>query len=271
MESRAELYYLTNQNEKASRDIAELLLLDIEKTASFEKINEAKTADNKPHELSEINFANIFDQASQHRWINDLQYNKVSAQRFDNATVRESFNDGFLLLKQKPYYEELIQLLAIYFETAIPNYLGSEYNYWKINCLPIYHREENCVIRIDINGIPVLSIAEEEGNSLSFEILGSKLPYLNYLMQNGVDLFVNEVSAYKCEVNELFSNKTEGDIIRFFINKEAFKDALDNPLLLSSMRLFNLRMLNNVGNQVTYIRKPYHCLDLADAIINSLE
>lgn len=42
---RAELYYLTNQNEKASRDIAELLSTDIESIAFIEKLNEVRKSD----------------------------------------------------------------------------------------------------------------------------------------------------------------------------------------------------------------------------------
>lgn len=108
----------------------------------------------------------------------------------------------------------------------------------------------------------------EKDKSLSFMLYASKLPYIRHLKQSGVESFVNQISPFKFELREVFTEKTEGDIIALFLYQEEFKGALDNPLVLSSMRLFNLRMMNNVGKEITYIRKPAHCLDLADIILN---
>lgn len=220
--------------------------------------------------LKQINFANIFSETYQKRWIDDLNYNKLSGQKFDNTVVRESFEDRFLLFKEKPYYEELIQLLAIYLQSAIPNYLASEYNYWTITCLPNHLKKAGCVLRININSVPVLSIFEQKDELLSFMIYASKMPYLKYLKQNGVDSFVKQITLFNFAPREAFTEKTEGDEIAMLLNQTAFKEALNNPLALSSMRLFNLRMMNNVGKEIKHIRKPYHCLDLADAVIDRL-
>lgn len=360
LELRTELYYHTNQNEKASRDIAELLSTEIDKIEEIESLNSARRAEFlnirsldetlkfsdigfaklqdercsgiyilefsnneyyigqakkiktrikqhnknysdigniyfKPVEvdsllseesktisifeanslrirnLKQIDFINIFNEACQQRWISDLNYNKLSGHKFDNTVVRESFRDRFLLFKEKPYYEELIQLLATYFQSTIPNYLASEYNYWTITCMPNHLEKAGCVSRININSVPVLSIFVEKDKSLSFMIYASKLPYLRYLRQYDVDSFVNQISIFKFGLRDAFTEKTEGDEIAMLLNQAAFKDALDNPLALSSMRLFNLRMMNNVGKVITYIRKPSHCLDLADTVIDLIE
>lgn len=360
LKQRAELYYLTNQNEKASRDIAELLLIEGDEIEEIESLNSARVAEFsniksldetlkfsdigfaklqdekcsgvyilefsnseyyigqakkihtrikqhnknysdigniyfKPVEvdsllleesktitifeanslrirnLKQINFVNVFNEACQQKWISDLNYNKLSGHKFDNTVVRESFRDRFLLFKEKPYYEELIQLLATYFQSTIPNYLASEYNYWTITCMPNHLEKAGCVSRININSVPVLSIFVEKDKSLSFMIYASKLPYLRYLRQYDVDSFVNQISIFKFGLRDAFTEKTEGDEIAMLLNQAAFKDALDNPLALSSMRLFNLRMMNNVGKEITYIRKPSHCLDLADTVIDLIE
>ncbi|NLD23441.1 MAG: GIY-YIG nuclease family protein [Bacteroidales bacterium] len=357
---RVELYHLTNQNEKASRDIAELLSTEIDKIEEIESLNSARVAEfsnikslDKTHEFSDIgfvnlqdekcsgvyilefsnneyyigqakkintrikqhnknysdirtiyfkpvevdlllseenktistfetnslrirnlkqiDFTNIFNEACQQRWINDLNYNKLSGQKFDNTIVRESFKDRFLLFKEKPYYEEVIQLLSAYFKSTIPNFLASEYNYWTITCLPNHLKKAGCISRVNINAVPVLSIFEEEDKPLSFMIYASKLPYLRYLKQNGVDSLVNQITPFKFALRDVFIEKTEGDVIALLLNQAAFKDALDNPLVLSSLRLFNLRMMNNVGKETKYVRKPTHCLDLADTIINLIE
>lgn len=360
LKQRAELYYLTNQNEKASSDIAELLSTEIDKIEEIESLNSARRPEfsniltlgktlefsdigfaklqdeecsgiyllefsnneyyigqakkistrikqhNKNYSdirsiyfkrvevdsllleesktisvfeanslrlrnLKQISFTNIFNEACQQRWKSDLNYNKLSGQKFDNTVVRESFEDRFLLFKAKPYYEDLIQLLATYFMSAIPNYLASEYNYWTITCMPNHLKKEMCVSRININAVPIISIFEEKDKSLSFMIYASKLPYLSYLKLNEVDSFVNQISPFKFVLREAFTEKTEGDEVTLLLNQEEFKGALNNPLMLSSMRLFNLRMMNNVGKEIKHIRKPYHCLDLADAVIDLLE
>ena len=219
-----------------------MLTKDIEKLACFEKINEAKKFDNKSNVAGEINFADIFDEASQQRWISDLNYNILSDQKFDNTDVRKNLNDRLLFFKEKPYYEELIQLLANYFQAAIPNYLA-------IHFLTNNQREETSVVKIIINDISVLSVNEEDDNSLSFKIFASKLPYLNYLIENGFDGFVNKISDYKIDVRDSLKDNDEGDVIVLYLNAEQFKEALVSPLLLSSMRLFNLRMMNKVAER----------------------
>ncbi len=244
----------------------ESLLSEESKTISIFETNSLRIRN-----LKQINFANIFNHACQQRWIDDTNYNKLSGQKFDNTVVRGSFSDRFLLFKEKPYYEELIQLLATYFQSAIPNYLASEYNYWTITCLPNHLKKENCISRININSVPVLSIFEQKDKSLSFMLYASKLPYLKYLKKNGVDSFVKQISSFKFALRDAFTEKTEGDEIAIFLNQEEFKEAFNNLLVLASIRLFNLRMMNNVGKEIKHIRKPTHCLDLVDTIVELLE
>lgn len=269
LDLRANMYYLTNQNEKASRDIAELLLEDADYLADIEKLNEPKKYNNnKPNVEGEIDFANIFDETSQHRWINDLSYNKLTGPKFDNEVVRESYKDSFLLFKEKPYYQELIKILAAYMECAIPNYLASEYNYWTISCKPNKQNEAAHIVTIDINYAAVLLIYVDKDNSLLIDLKVSKLPYLNYLLQHGVDSFVNKTLAYEFEHYTFMKDYDKGDDMQINLNQEQFKEAINDPLVLSSIRLYTLRMMNNVGNDKKNTRKPSHCLDLADAIIN---
>ena len=66
---RVELYHLTNQNEKASRDIAELLSTEIDKIEEIESLNSARVAEfsnikslDKTHEFSDIGFVNLQDE-----------------------------------------------------------------------------------------------------------------------------------------------------------------------------------------------------------------
>jgi len=81
---------------------------------------------------------------------------------------------------------------------------------------------------------------------------------------------IHQIPNIRLELRNAFEEKTEGDEIVLLINKEYFQDALNNSLVLSSIRIFNLRMMNNVGKEIKYRRKAFHCLDLSDLIISRL-
>jgi tetratricopeptide (TPR) repeat protein len=220
--------------------------------------------------LKQIEFLNIFDNNCQFEWINNINFNCLSGNKFNNEDVRVKFKEKFQNLKEKPYFEELILLLSNYFKKSIPNYVASEFNYWNITCMPNYLKEENCITRININEVPVLSVFEGVDESLTFLVFVSKLPYLRYLKENPVNSLLDQISDFRLDVGDDFEEKTEGDGISLWINQKDFFNALDNQLVLSSIRLFNLRMMNNVGKKSKFRRTPYHCLDLSDFIINRL-
>lgn len=244
---------------------ADLLLLEENNTIKIFETNNLRIRN-----LKQVEFLNIFNESNQHKWISDIKFNSLTGSKFDNEEIREKFKDRFIILKKKPYFENLIQLLSKYFKSAIPNYLASEFNYWNITCLPNYLKKTNCITRININAVPVLSVFEESDKSLMFMIYASKLPYLRFLNQNSIDSLLDQSATFRFELRDAFEEKTERDEITFLINQENFQNAMDNPLLLSSIRLFNLRMMNNVGKEVKYRRKAFHCLDLSDSIINRI-
>jgi len=153
-----------------------LLLIEENKTISNFEINNLRIRN-----LKQLEFLNIFNEINQYKWISDIKFNFISGMKFDNESVRKTFKDRFFLLKEKSYFEDVITLLSNYFELSIPNYLGSEYNYWNITCFPNYLKKDNCISRININAVPVLSIFEETDNSLIFMVYASKLQILRYL------------------------------------------------------------------------------------------
>jgi len=181
--------------------------------------------------LKQLEFLNIFNESNQHKWISDLNYNTLTGSKFDNVVVREKFKDRFLILKEKPYFEDLVQLLSKYLKSAIPNYLASEFNYWTITCLPNYLKEANCISRININAVPILSVFEESDKSLTFMVYASKLPYLRLLNQNGSDSLLDQIPTLRLDLRDAFEEKTEGDEISLLINQDYFKSALKAPNL----------------------------------------
>lgn len=177
-----------------------------------------------------------------------------------------------MVLKEKPYYEKLVSSLSKFLKLTIPNYIASEFDYWNITCLPKYLKDENCIIRININAVPVLSIFEQPSRSLSFMIYASKLPYMRFLKEaNTLRPLFDLFPKLKIDLRNAFEDRTEGDEITLLIDGLDFQDVLDNQLVLSSIRLFTLRMMNRTGKEEKYRRSISHCLDLSDAIIDRIE
>ena len=219
--------------------------------------------------LKQVEFLNVFDEVQQEKWVSNLTYNTLIGSKFNNDDVRNKLKDRYLKLKEKLYFKEIINLLRKYIKSAIPNYLASEFNYWNITCLPNYLKKINCIIRININSVPVLSVFEEPDNTLTFMLYVSKVPFLKYLKQNNDSfrLLSETIPSLRIDLRNAFEEKTEGDEITVLINQEDFQNALENELLISSIRLFNLRMMNKTGREEKYRRAVSHCLDLSDKIL----
>ncbi len=219
--------------------------------------------------LKQIDFLNIFNYENQENWIKNNKYNSLTGSKFNNDNVRNKLKDRYLKLIEKPYFEELIKLLRYYFKLTIPNYLASEYNYWNITCLPNYLKKTKCLTRININSVPVLSVFEEPDYILTFMLYVSKLPFLKALKQNidSLKILSETLPSLRFDLTNGFDEKTEGDEIKFLINQIDFQKALECELLVSSIRLFNLRMMNKTGKDEKYRRTASHCLDLSDKIL----
>lgn len=222
----------------------------------------------KIRNLKQIDFANIFSESRQQKWINDLSYNISEGIKFKNEEVREQFKERYLLLEQKRYFNEFVDLLKRYIKLTIPNYIASEYNYWSITCLPNYLKESNIISRININSVPVLSVFEESDETLLFMLYVSKLPFLEALKQNkNLVSYIENLPSLRIRHSNAFIDQTDGGELVLIMHQNDFDNVLQNKLLLSSMRLFNLRMMNKVGKEEKYRRSVRHCLDLADRIL----
>ncbi len=221
--------------------------------------------------LKQVKFSNLFHHSCQLNWVNDLSFNYLSGTKYDNELVREKFADRFIKLKAKPYFLKFTSLVSVYIKNAIPNYLASEYNYWCITCLPIWLPKENSVSRININAVPVLSISSNDGNSLQVMLMVSILPFIEYLKNNlPFKNFFENIPSLKIDICDAFEN-AEGDIIRLRFEEKEFINAINNNVILSSIRLFNLRIMNKAGDESKFTRERFHCLDLADYIMQSID
>ena len=99
----------------------------------------------------------------------------------------------------------------------------------------------------------------------------SKLPFLRYLQSKlSFDALFENIPSLMFEMRDAFE-VAEGDELALFVEERDLKNALSNEVILSAIRLFNLRMMNKVGKEQGYRRTVSHCLDLSDFIIDGQE
>ena len=104
-------------------------------------------------------------------------------------------------------------------------------------------------------------------SNLSVVLFASKAPFLSTLQEKAgfQDIFA-ELSTLHFQCNESFANAWP-DEIRVCCQQEDFVGILNNEVLLSSIRCFNLRMMKNMENEEASRRPPSHCLILADVVM----
>ncbi len=217
--------------------------------------------------LKQIDFKNIFNNTHQNEWITNSEYNYLSGSKFHNEKLRAKYSERFKLLQSKSYFLKLVSIATIYVKATVPNYIASEYNYWNITCLPKYLVKENCISRININGVPVISFFANQDGTFNIMLFVSKLPFLNWLQrEKHFDALFDNISSLKLEIRNAFE-VTEGDEITLFIEESDFINAINNEVIRSAIRLLNLRMMNKIGKEDEYRRSVAHCLDLSDLIV----
>ena len=261
------------QHFKTYKDIQSILFkpLDINQLTDYENkmINKFEKEGCRIRNLKQLNFRNLFDFETQQKWLKNKSFNFISGTKFENESVRKKFSDRFFILKSKAYYEELISQLSIYFDKCLPNYLASEFNYWNITCFPKYLKKENCILRINVNDVPILTVLELENNSFEFMIFCSILPFLKKIDEKiGLNQILKDVPNTTIDVEDNFEEQAKGDLLRLIIKKSDFLKSLENKTILTAIRTFNLRMLNSIGKEEKFRRSTSHCLDLSDVIIS---
>lgn len=263
------------QHYKKYEDILNTYFIFIEQELLLDKENEVISLFEmnrfRIRNLKQINFLNLFNMDNQLQWKKNYEYNKVDGIKFDNSNLRQEFSERYKLLKNKKYFKSLIKMLSIYIYKTIPNFIASEFNYWNITCMPKYLKKDNCISRININSVPILSIFEKSEDSIYFMLFISKINILKYLkIKKNLHTILEEFPSLRLQLREAFFEKTNNDEVTLIIDQNEFIELLNNPIIISSIRIFNLRMMNNVGKEIDYRRKISHCLDLSDFVIRNI-
>lgn len=217
--------------------------------------------------LKQISFENHFGEEHYLKWKTDLEYNYNKGKKFDNQAIRDKYRSRFEIFKRHKDFNSIAKFLNLYIKRTIPNYIAGEYNYWSLSCLPNYPNKGESLCRININNVPVLSLFDEN-DSVVIMLYASKLPFLNFINDSGlVFSLVKTIPSFRIELRDAFEDFAKGDDIAFFFNLKDCEAALNNDLILSSIRNFNIAMHYAVGKEREYRRVISHCPDLVDYVL----
>jgi tetratricopeptide (TPR) repeat protein len=216
--------------------------------------------------LKQINFRSIFDDAHQRKWLAEVSYQHAMLQSVKCRKVNKDQISRFEKLKSMPCYQDFLRITSLYIINTIPNFSVGEYNYWCISCMPKFLIKDNWISRININSMPVFSIRLTDNFDLEVMFFVSMLPYCSYLRENGgFNGQFNGIPSLRFEIREPFDG-ADNEEITLHVNSRDFKNLIDNKIILQSMRMFNLRMMNKIGDTKTVRRTPSHNGLLAAAI-----
>jgi len=218
--------------------------------------------------LKQISFENHFSEEHYLKWKTDLEYNHIKGKKFDNQAIRDKYRSRFEIFKRHKDFNIIAKFLNLYIKRTIPNYIAGEYNYWSLSCLPNYPNKGESLCRININNVPVLSLFDDDDGAVVIMLYASKFPFLNFIDDGGlVFSLVKTIPSFRIELRDAFEESAKGDDIAIFFNLENYEAALNNDLILSSIRNFNIAMHYAVGKEREYRRVISHCPDLVNYVL----
>ncbi|MDX1994455.1 MAG: hypothetical protein SF029_18880 [bacterium] len=214
-------------------------------------------------------FDEVMPPQQQEQWVNDVNFVISTGQRADEPELRRKYKDRYAKLVQKPYAEEMIQVIRQYVQTCIPTYLSSEMYYWNVSCL-LEKRANNMLIysRVCIYWQEVFTVGTINGEPFfSWHLARSPLE-INVKLKRGTLTTLNPALFLKHPLHaHLHTYKPGGqDQINLQLDGsiEAALNVLHEPTILYAIRRFNLNLMRK-GLNIYY---KYHCFDLADRLVN---
>jgi hypothetical protein len=206
----------------------------------------------------ESDFDLVMPPEEQERWLDDLGYVDDGGERLIDPELRRRYRERFQRFLDMPRAEEALDVLRTYIKVGVPAIRRGEVSFWACSCLPtndVYSRvniywQEVFTVSTSLNDLWFsLHLARsplEQGFGNRESPLLKRHPTLRYIdhryVPGGQDQTKVEVRGVR-----------------------AAKELLAEEDVQQGIRLFNLRLMQK--GPCTYGR--YHCMDLADRLVNS--
>ena len=261
------------QHSKIHDDIQRISFKEIKK----EKLNEIERKTIKEFESKRLPIRNIsltsipkgesdFDLIMplnyQEKWLSDLSFFDTTGKRPVAGEQRRKYQKKFKDFENKPYSQQCIIVLSRYLKAAIPAIKRSELSFWCCSCLPSYSYNPKIKVysRIIVYKQDVFTVYSFNKNLwFSWHLSRSPLE-----AKWGRSLSGIRFCYPKIEISKQFYPSGGTDQLNIIIKgKESAFKILQNEIILSGIRLFNLRLMKKGACMFS----RYHCFSLADKII----
>jgi len=209
-----------------------------------------------PH--GESDFDLVMPVKEQEKWLKNLDIvGDKYKRRLVDESLRRKYRGRLSSFMKEEYANQVIYLLRSYVQLCIPAARRGEVAFWIISCLP----QKNTYSRMNIYWQEVLTVfvhKKELKFSLHFARYNSPIDKFS---DKSWDKFKKKYPSAK-----FFDHQypTGGhDQVNVEISAKEFEKFIQDPKILSAIRLFNLRLMK----KGTCVRKNNHCLDLADRLV----
>lgn len=196
----------------------------------------------------------------QERWLHDLQWVDLAGSRLADPDLRRRYHGKFDHFTGMQHATQAIDVLREYTRLSIPAIRRGEVSFWACSCLPAFASSSvEMYSRININWQEVLT-AYGFKNELWFSMHLAHSP-----LDRAFGASLGRLQRCYPNVEYINHHYAPGgsDQTSFDIPAKTIRRFITDPQILPAIRLFNLRLMKK--GPCTSGR--YHCLDLADRLI----
>jgi hypothetical protein len=203
----------------------------------------------------EADFDLVMPLEEQEQWLQDLNFIDNYGERFIDPDLRRKFHRNYQRFLQTSYAGQVIDVLRTYVCLGIPAVRRGEVSFWCVSCMP----KRSVYSRLNIYWQEVLTAFTSE-DELWFSLHFAASPFDKLSDEHVESLFQRYPTV------EIFDHRYKAggsDQIKAEVPVQDAKAFITDVDVLPAIRLFNWRLMKkgpcNFGR--------YHCMDLADRII----
>ncbi len=212
--------------------------------------------------IGETDLDLIMSEPEQKEWLwKDCEQSTAHNELY--AAIAEKFKikyrQKFDKLSQTSIYPRIKKILQIYATCCLPKAATTQLSFWSLSCLPSTNGNERYFC-LNVNGMEVFVMGQHKNASEPFSFLVASRSILNEDNIQAIRLQYTSLKVYYDNYQAAGPDQVTLD----FGKLDDLENCLTyNSLVRQAIKHLNLRLMRKGGT----IYSPYHCFDLANAIL----
>ena len=204
----------------------------------------------------------FLDDEQQRAWIEGKASPPDAEERWESLEQRFKYVARFEKLLRRPQAQEVLEILRIYADSAIPIPRMTERCYWSVSCLP--STSDKPLVRVNASWMELFTLLPDgEGVRARFIVhLADFTPDGSFEPERLDEMFLAQCVARPEDVSHSIWNGGEILIVKVR-GAASIRKFLANPRALRGIRNFNLTHLNRGRNAY----QASHCYSVADYML----